>query len=345
MTASPDTRTREVRFWERRRIPRDTLVVVGFALLADAVALTGTMTGPAVHVAFGLPLLFFLPGYAILALLFPKRHDEASDARLRTRTTGWPGVDRPTISIGERVVLAIGVSLVVLPVIGLVLSALGLGLSTPTMVGSLTALTLVCMLLGTVRRWRLPTHEQFVLPVEEWVARTRESLAARSRVELATSALLAVALLTAVTTVGVAMVAQNNAETYTQLTLLTANGSGEYVTGDYPRDLTPGETQQFVIAVDNEERREMNYTVVGTLQQVNRSGTSTTVTDEQRLVTLQRVVPANTTWQASHTVRPELNGTEMRLNYYLYRDGPPDDPSQSNAYEHVHVWVNVTAEA
>jgi len=345
MTASPDTRTRDVRFWEQRRIPRDTLLVVGFALVADAVALTGTMTGPAVRIAFGLPLLFFLPGYATLTLLFPKRHEADTDAGFDVTTVGWPGIDRGTISFGERIVFAIGLSVVVLPVVGLTLSALGIGLSTPTMVGSLTALTLVCMLLGTVRRWRVPAHEQFVVPVGEWVARVRESATGRSRVELAASVLLALTLLTAVTTVGVAMIAQNNAETYTQLTLLTANDTGEYVTGDYPRELRPGETQLFVVAVDNEERREINYTVVGQLERVNRSGSSVTVTDEQRLVTLQRVVPANTTWRARHTVRPELNGTSLRLSYYLYRGAPPDDPSRANAYEHVHIWMNVTAEA
>jgi uncharacterized membrane protein len=41
-------------------------------------------------------------------------------------------------------------------------------------------------------------------------------------------------------------------------------------------------------------------------------------------------------------VTPRTTGERLRLQYLLYLDDPPENPTAENAYRSVHHWVNVT---
>ena len=64
-----------------QKFPSDLLFVVGFVILTDIFILIPVLNESFVRVVLGLLLLLFLPGYALIALLFPTK-------------TGLEGIER-----------------------------------------------------------------------------------------------------------------------------------------------------------------------------------------------------------------------------------------------------------
>ena len=58
-----------------KRIPSDLLIVMGLVLLTDLFVLTPGLSESVLRNILGLPLVLFLPGYALIAALFPAKSD------------------------------------------------------------------------------------------------------------------------------------------------------------------------------------------------------------------------------------------------------------------------------
>ena len=58
-----------------KKVPSDLLIVMGLVLLTDIFVLTHGLSETAVRNVLGLPLVLFLPGYALIAALFPAKSD------------------------------------------------------------------------------------------------------------------------------------------------------------------------------------------------------------------------------------------------------------------------------
>jgi uncharacterized membrane protein len=56
-------------------VPSDLLIVLGLVLLTDIIVLTPGLNESMVRNLLGLPLVLFLPGYSLLAALFPAKSD------------------------------------------------------------------------------------------------------------------------------------------------------------------------------------------------------------------------------------------------------------------------------
>ena len=81
-----------------KKVYSDLLIVMGLVLLTDLFVLAPGLNGSMVRNILGLPLILFFPGYALLAALFPAKSD-------------LDGV--------ERAALSFGLSIAVVPLIGL----------------------------------------------------------------------------------------------------------------------------------------------------------------------------------------------------------------------------------
>ena len=307
-------------------------LVIGTLLVCiiDFVVLTMT---PGVLIAsfLALPLLLFLPGYFVLAALFPAR---ASYGRWIGRFSRIEGIDWY-----ERMALAYGLSIVLLPFVALALTVTAIGLTSETVLASLTGIILVMVPLAAIRRSGLPANRRFQFINGEWTDAIREGARTTDRRDFLVNGILAVAVLSAAATASVAVLSPPQSESYTDLAVLTQNDHGKLVAKGYPSTVKEGQPIPLVLVVQNHADQTKSYTVVVQLQKVADDGT---VTSTSRLKQFSTSVGPGSTWKKSHDVRIPVAGQRLRVTYLLYEGNVPKEPTRDNAKQSVHFWVNST---
>jgi uncharacterized membrane protein len=305
------------------------VVLVAFATFGFALVF-GRHGGPApLRVPLGLAFVFFLPGYAVSSALFPGSGSDTEESRVPRGTFRVDGV--------ERLVLSVGLSIFLVPLTGLGLSAVGVQITLTSMLGTLTALVVVTATAAGVRRLRCPPHRRW-----------HPSVAAptRAAVDYATADALngVIAALVVMATVGAgaAVAIPENGERYTEFTVLAPGDDGTPSATGYPTEIESGQERALLVEIANNEGRETGYTVVVRLQEMAGSGINRSVS---RAVTLDRFdarVPAGQRSVYESRVRPSVTGEDIRLTYLLYRGPVPDNPTRHDAYRSTHLVVDVT---
>lgn len=329
-----------------RTLPADLAVVVAVVILADVVTLAPVIRETPLRLVLGLPFVLFIPGYAFVAALFPEAGEgPVADRGVVTEADGEPvdqTGDRGIDGI-ERVALSFGLSIAVVPLIGLILNFTPWGIRLMPILASLSAFTLAAVVLAAARRQELPEEDRFTVPYREWAgAGQAELFEPDSRADAGLNVLLVLSILLATSSVGYAVLVPQQGESFSEFYLLTEDGT-ELEADDYPTEFTMGESRSLVVGVSNQEHEPTNYSVVVQLQQVRIEGNSTTVRRDDQLRAFDLRLAHNETWHRSHTIEPTFAGNDLRLTYFLYRGTPPSNPTVENAYRELHLWVNVSS--
>lgn len=321
------------------RVPLDLLAVVGYVVLAVLVLFRPGVYGTPVAVALGLPLLFFAPGYALVSALFPgATPDDAAGGR------SIDAMAEHGLSGLERVALGFGASVALLPVVGVALAASPWSIAPWPVLLAVGGIAIFSSVVGAIRRFRRPPDRRFSVPIRAWLGRGRRALSGGSTVESALNVGLAVAVVLSVAAIGFAVATPGPSQSYTTVSLLTQNETGQLVAEDYPRNFQSGQSKPLVVELTNHEGEKQRYSVVVELQRVRQAeGGAAKVVQDRRLATFTPAVEAGETWQTTHDVTPTMTGENLRLVYLVYEGEPPQNPTASNAYRSVHVWINVTA--
>lgn len=341
MSTQADSNWQQVRSYIRA-VPIDLLTILGsLFVLTTSVGLSPD--SPLLTVVLGGLFLVFVPGYVLLAVIFPGNGPQA-------QTNGVPDFSSVRIEDGishvERVALSFGVSVSLVPLFGLTIAALGAPLTPSTVTGTLSVFTVGCILGALFRRLRLPVEERFKLPLGQWASNTRTFLFGGSWSDSVVNVLLVICILVGFSAAAYAFsVPQPDAE-FTSFALLTRTADGEYVSSDYPTNFTEGEPQELVVSVTNNRRETAEYTVVATLQRVRPTG------DDQVRVLSQREqrrfeveLSPNETWRRPHDITPQRSGTNLRLVYFLYRGDAPSEADSDTADDRLQLWTNVSSRA
>jgi uncharacterized membrane protein len=336
-----------------RELPADLAAVVTLVVLTNLAALLPVVGETPLRVVLGLPFVLFVPGYAFIAALFPEAdggetavEEGNANAGATAATNADPASRREGIDGIERVALSFGLSIAVVPLIGLVLNFTPWGIRLVPVLAGVSGFTLVATAVAARRRRALPPDERFRVPYRDWLAVVRAELFdPDTRTDAVLNVLLAVSVVLALGSVGYAVAVPKPGESFTELYLLTETDDDELVADDYPTEFTAGESRSLVVGIGNQEHETVRYTVVVTLQRVRVENSSTTVLEGEQLHRFQPRVEHNETWHRSHAVTPAMTGERLRLTYLLYRGDSPGAPTTGNAYREVHLWVNVTAPA
>ena len=319
--------------------PTDLVFVgtLGLFLIAIGLGYSGEFPG---RVAVGLVAILFAPGYALVSSLFPKKNSQTAifeDIRI---VMAHP---EGRVTAVERLLLAIGLSVGLVPLIGLGLDYSPRGIDSSRLLISTGAVTIVLTLAATVRRLRMPPAERFDPKISRFVRTTfgqLRTVQARSTLSL----VLIIGLLIAAGGIGFAVLDADRGEQFTSLYLLSEDPeTGELIAGEYPEEITQGETENVTIGVTNNEGKQVDYVVVAQLQSVNETGEiEDTHTMDRFTVTLQ----PGETWERPHTIHPELTGNGLRMTYFVFADEPPETPvyRPADAYRTTHIWIDVPAE-
>jgi uncharacterized membrane protein len=223
-----------------QRYSTDLIFIVLFTLLTAAFVLIPPLKETFIRTILGVLLVLFIPGYALIAALFPRNDD-------------LDGI--------ERAALSFGLSIAVTPLIGLALNYTPWGIRLDPILISLTVFTLTMVLVAFLRRRRLPQDERFSVPFMESFRGIRASFQGESRTDKILSIILILSVILAITTTAYVIVKPKQGEKFTEFYLLGPNGKAS----NYPNNLTTGQHGNLTIGVVNHEYATMNYQLVVTV--------------------------------------------------------------------------------
>ncbi len=320
-----------------RSIPTDILLISAY-VLAGVLLLEFLALTPPLRAIIATPLLLFTPGYALVAAAYPRCND----------SSGGFALDRSRIVVStdtglhavERVLLSVGMSVALLPIIGVTVWAAVGRFSTDIVLFSLAAFTLGAVAIGAFRRNTLDADERFCLRLWPQIRRFRGWLVGSSTGETAVNVLLAGGVVLAVVTLTFAFAVPVTGESYTSSTLGTEQ-NGEFVAANYPTTFTAGEPESLTLSLSNHEGGTTSYTVVTTVERVGRSDGELTVVEQSELERSTIRLSAGETVREQSAVAPDLVGEDLRLSYYVYRGQAPETPNDASAYRDLHLWIDV----
>lgn len=306
-------------------------IAAGWGLLAVAYLVGVVLPAAPIRLVVVAPVVFFLPGYVTVSAAFPHR-------------AAAPELQYPTrISIGERFALSVGLSLVVVPLVGLLVGLFPGGITTPVVAGLLGGYIVAGGVVAGVRRLHLPPEHRFRVPVGRWVDRLVGSLRRGTLAERAVTIALCVSIVSTVVAGGFVLAVPADGESFTDLHVVTETDDGALAAEGYPTDLTQGEPATYTVGIENHEGVATDYVVVVTLDRVVEIDGAQRTVESDELARFETAVASGDRWTRTHTVTPEMTGEGLRLTYHLYVDTAPETADRDGAYRTVHVWVDVTA--
>jgi len=284
----------------------DLLLISCLALAALAVGLISPLSATIARPIIGTIFVLFVPGYAFIAALFPRK---------------------TTLNNGVRFGLSFGLSIAIVPLLEMALNFTRGGIRvSPTLV-TIAAFTLACVAAAGIRRRRLAEDERFAINWRVWQTPEGQQKAAPlgSRFDRVLSVVLVLAIGASLVAVSYAVLVPKPGEHFTEFYLLGANGT----LGNYTTNYTVGVLSPVTVGIINHEARDVTYELVVS---ANNSTQRSTVYSEQ--VTLSD----GRQWEKQIDLVVNQPGDNVKLNFALYTDPPTADP-----YRDTHIWVNVTA--
>ena len=295
----------------------DLFAVLALTLLS-VVALLSPLHGSSVALLLGVPFLLFVPGYAIVAALFPEQPTGRDSLGSHEGSPDWL----------VRAALSLLVSSLVVALVGLVLGWF-LTISLGALVVAIAAITVCGVAVAGERRRRLPAGRR----ADPLAGRSLTLLLGGTSLQSVTLGIAVVALLGATVFVGVTPV---QGEQYSEASLLTENADGERVAEGYPSTFVAGEGHQLSLALSNHEGESVNYEVVVVAQQVDSAGD---VTAEQRVDRFGTTLDHGETAVLDRQIAPTMTGEDVRLRFLVYEGATPGsgvEPDQT-----LQLWIDV----
>jgi uncharacterized membrane protein len=255
------------------------------------------------RIVLGLPFILFFPGYTLIAALFPRKSDLG-------------GI--------ERVALSFGLSIAVVPLMGLILNYTPWGIRLYPILISLAIFILATSIVAWYRRRRLSEGERlaisFNLTMFPWKG--------QSLLDRTLSVVLIIAILGAIGTLGYVIATPKVGEKFTEFYLLGSEGKAE----NYPTELAIGEKGKVILGIVNHEHEEETYRV-----EVRIDGEKVKVwLDGAELDEVGPIVLAHEE-KREHEVgfSPRHTGQKQKVEFVLYMNDQPyfKDPP--------HLWIDV----
>ncbi|RQG95383.1 DUF1616 domain-containing protein [Natrarchaeobius chitinivorans] len=318
-----------------------------FLDLAVVIAVSGTLAfglfagveGP-LRIAFALPFVCFLPGYALMAALFP---DETGDD-YRSFDDEKMGLRNPLLLARglepiERFVLSVVFSVAIVPAATLITAATPRGLTAETVLSAIAVLTVALAVLAIVSRARCPPQRRYsptLSDVTPFFAGLRPN-AYGVPTPRPYNVAIALALTLLLASVGFALAAPPQHDGFTEFSIETEDVTGETKTM-YESTYAQGETGEVAVSITNHEREETTYTTVAVLERVDGDGV---VTDRTELTRESTTVADGETREQPLEFTPTQRGEDLRLTLLLFESEPPAEPTGDDAYRVVSVPIEV----
>jgi uncharacterized membrane protein len=262
---------------------RDLQIVVIFVISGGLFILFAPPTAAIARAILGIPIVLFLPGYALIASLFPGKND-------------LDGI--------ERFALSFGFSIAIVPLIGLGLNFTTFGIRLIPVLLSISFFTLSMCLIAYLRRDKLPEEEKFKVPFS-YIYRSLklEMFNPKSRVDKILMIILVLSIVILIIALTYVAVTPWQGKKFTEFYILGNKGKAE----NYPTQLKAGMNSSVITGIVNHEYIPINYTLDILLE-------------NESLSTMRIHLAYNSTWEEKVYFMPKKKGDNLKLDFLLYKE-------------------------
>lgn len=289
------------------------------------------------RIIFVLPMVIFIPGYLLISVLFPTKKTDK-------------GIDDI-----QRVALSLGLSLVILPLIGL-----GFYYVPGTYLTGLVVFIFIIGILAIYQWYGPPPSIRHTIKISISMP-TNET-----KLDKILTAALIICIATTIILVTYVAITPKQGEHFTEFYIL---GSQD-LAYNYPMNLTTGENATIILGVVNHERTTMNYTIeVWLSNQTTQLNTTTNMNETiyhnlwfmDRINTMLPSKPINleelstSQWEYNYTFNISQKGNykivfllyitaeQMYMRNYDYNMTALEkvEEDHTTAYRTVYLWINV----
>lgn len=245
------------------------------------------------RIILGLPFLLFFPGYSLIIALFPKKDQ---------------------IGGIERVALSFGLSIAIVPLIGLILNYTPLGITLESTLYSTTGFIFITSIIAWLRLRRLDESDRFQLEFQSikpgWSGTNWDK---------ALSAILVISILAAISVLGYTLATPKVGEKFTEFYVLGLGGEAS----GYPTEISAGEEASVILGIVNHEQEKASYLLEIVVDGVGYSekGPLNLENDEK--------------WENQVMFQVDKPGNNQKIEFFLFKDG------QIDIYRSLHLWVDV----
>jgi uncharacterized membrane protein len=286
------------------------------------------------RIIIGLPFILFIPGYILIFALFPAKK---------------------SIDVIERIALSFGLSIAIVPLIGLGLNYTIFGIRLEPILFSIFIFIITIGIIGVYRWFKTKPKQRFIISIDISLPKSENKL------DKILTIILIVVIIIAVSFLIYVIVTPKIGERFTEFYLLGPEGNA---TG-YPTDLTIGQNTSLIIGVVNHEYKTINYTVEVWL--VNQTTTQDNITIYHNMWYMDKInitlkhTPINIEqawkpqWEYNYTFNINHSGL-FKLAFLLYTEPTENykrdidykdlantkiDINNTTSYRMLHLWLTV----
>jgi uncharacterized membrane protein len=279
----------------------DLKLIVVYLLITLIFLTVSPLDTTIIRTLLGIPLVLFIPGYVLIAALFPKKND-------------LDGI--------ERIALSFGLSIAIVPLLGLGLNFTPWGIRFGPIIATLILFTLFFVVIAHVRRLRLSPGERFIVPLKAALAGMKEEFqTSQNKTDKTLTFILILSIVISLIALVYVIVTPKQGEKFTEFYILGPQGRA----ADYPREVSLKTPINLTVGVVNHEYSNINYTL--------RVKINNDTLSERKLQ-----LSNNETWENPISFTINQTGSNLKLEFLLYRE------DQEVPYRETHLWINSTME-
>ena len=215
---------------------QDIALIIFLALLCIPFVLLSPLNETPIRMILGLLLVLFLPGYSLIAVLFPRKED-----------LDWI----------ERMALSFGLSIAIVPLLGLALNYTPFGIRLTPILLVLAICTVIFAISAYVRRRRIPKEQRFFVDFRAALSVIRDAFSNLSLIDRILTIFLLISIILAISALIYVIITPKVGERFTEFYILGEEGKA----AGYPTNLSVGQNATVIIGIANHEYRRVNYTV------------------------------------------------------------------------------------
>jgi uncharacterized membrane protein len=235
--------------------------------------------------------VLFVPGYTLIAALYHRKSD-------------LDGI--------QRLALSLGLSIAVVPLIGLILNYTW-GITTNSILVSITVFVVIMSVIAWFNLRRFPDGEQVVITIP------RFSWKERSQLEKILSIILVFVILGTIGVVVYTIAVPKTGERFTEFYVLNSEGKAS----DYSTELNLGDTGNVTLGIANRDQQDVSYKIEIKIDGVPVS-------------TIGPIVLKNDEkYETIATFKPQEVGNHQKVEFLLFKNESLDP------YMELHIWVDV----
>lgn len=283
-----------------RNVYSDITIILLWTIMTFIFVITPIFENSIVRTILGIPMVLFIPGYSLVAALFPKNDD---------------------LDTIERIALSFGLSIAVVPLIGLILNYTTFGIRLLPILITLCTFIVIMAIIAINRRKALSEDIRFSIRFDKiYDILNNEINAPAFKIDRILSVILIISIILAIGMLYYVIITPKIGEKFTEFYILGPSGKAD----NYSTELKVGSSTNLLTGIVNHEYSPVNYTIQLFL-------------DKDILSSKTLILNHNETWQNNMTFMPDKEGNDEKLELLLFKENNLTSP-----YRELHLWVNTT---